>query len=158
MRKLAGVVLYCAVPLMFCLTAQAQVYKWVDANGVTQYSEKPPANGKAKELPLREAAPPAASASAKAGEPGKGADPAWKDQERAYKQRQAERDQTAAKAEKEKAARDAECARARARLSDLRTSGRVYNRGDNGERQYLSDQQRASLIADGQQEYNEHCN
>ncbi len=42
------------LPLLCCLllasaSASAQnVYKWKDANGVTQYSEKPPANQKAE--------------------------------------------------------------------------------------------------------------
>ncbi len=43
------------LPLLCCLllasaSASAQnVYKWKDANGVTQYSEKPPANQKAEQ-------------------------------------------------------------------------------------------------------------
>ena len=33
---------------LFSLTANAQVYKWVDANGVTHYSERPQNNAKAR--------------------------------------------------------------------------------------------------------------
>lgn len=104
------------------------------------------------ELPLREASPPSGNV------PSKAADPGWKEQERAYKQRQTERDQTAAKAEKEKTKLEVACARARARLTDLNTAGRVYETNDKGERQFLSDQQRNAAIAQSQQEYNQHCN
>ncbi|WP_148713734.1 DUF4124 domain-containing protein [Chitinolyticbacter meiyuanensis] len=34
-------------------TASAAVYKWVDENGVTQYSSEPPPNKKAKELKVQ---------------------------------------------------------------------------------------------------------
>lgn len=134
-----------------CAPALAQIYKWVDANGVTHYGEKPPETGKAKELQLHEASP-ASGSQAKAG------DPAWQDKERAFKQRQTEREQTAAKLEKDKAAREEECKRAHAQLADLRSSGRAYETNDKGERVFLSDEQRDAQIAAREQEYNQHCN
>jgi len=45
--------------LQFCLlaiafgSASAQVYKWVDENGVTHYGERPPQGRKASEVPYR---------------------------------------------------------------------------------------------------------
>ncbi|WP_282298493.1 MULTISPECIES: DUF4124 domain-containing protein [unclassified Stenotrophomonas] len=51
------------LPLLCCLllasaSASAQnVYKWKDANGVTQYSEKPPANQKAEQRRMDTRAP-----------------------------------------------------------------------------------------------------
>lgn len=34
--------------------AEAEIYKWVDGQGVTHYSEKPPASGRAKKFQLRQ--------------------------------------------------------------------------------------------------------
>jgi len=42
----------------FVTTMEARVYKWVDSEGVTQYSQSPPASGTAKEI----APPPLPSA------------------------------------------------------------------------------------------------
>ncbi len=41
----------------FAPAANAQVYKWVDANGVTHYGERPQGNAKAKPVELRDASP-----------------------------------------------------------------------------------------------------
>lgn len=137
----------CAV--LACAPALAQVYKWVDANGVTHYSEKPPENGQAKEVPLREASPassnpkPASSAS---------------EQERAFKQRQLAREQAEAKAEKDKAANDAQCKQLLSGLNTMRSVGRIASVNDKGEREYMTDEQRDALIASREQEYNQHCN
>ena len=43
------------------LSAHAAFYKWVDANGVTQYSQSPPASGHYQEM---RSSPPAAEANA----------------------------------------------------------------------------------------------
>ena len=53
-----------ALALCLALPASAQMYKWVDANGKVQYSDKPPpSNIKAEKLraPVRAAGAPAAS-------------------------------------------------------------------------------------------------
>ena len=57
-----------ALPLLCCLLlasapACAQtIYKWKDANGVTQYSEKPPANQKAEQRRITARDPAVAAA------------------------------------------------------------------------------------------------
>jgi hypothetical protein len=40
----------CLVVLLAAAPLQAQVYKWVDAKGVTHYSDKPPADAQAKPM------------------------------------------------------------------------------------------------------------
>ena len=65
-----------ALPLVCCLLLLAStsasagtVYKWKDANGVTQYSEKPPTGQKAEERQIQSRDPanrPAAAAAAPA--------------------------------------------------------------------------------------------
>ena len=67
------------LPLLCCLllasaSASAQnVYKWKDANGVTQYSEKPPANQKAEERRIS-TRDPVSTGAAKADAPAESAD------------------------------------------------------------------------------------
>jgi hypothetical protein len=49
-----------ALALAFCAgSAAAAIYKWVDENGVTQYSEKPPPGKKPAEVPIRSQPTPA---------------------------------------------------------------------------------------------------
>lgn len=150
MRKLALPICF-GVSLLFSCLAQAQVYKWVDAKGVTHYDEKPPENTKSKEVTLRNASPAGSAAPANAG------DPAWKEKERAFKQRQVERSEAEAKKAQDQAKLEGRCRQALANLSDMRAAGRVYARNDKGEREFLSDKDREGAIAARQEEYNQHC-
>jgi len=40
------------VAMLVAMPAWSQIYKWVDENGVTNYTNQPPPNGKAQELDL----------------------------------------------------------------------------------------------------------
>ncbi|MES2129660.1 MAG: DUF4124 domain-containing protein [Pseudomonadota bacterium] len=51
-------VIFVVLGLVLGAGAQAQVYKWVDAQGQVHYSGKPEASGKAKVSELKVAAPP----------------------------------------------------------------------------------------------------
>lgn len=66
----------------FAAPAHAELYKWVDAQGKTHYSDKPDGAGKAKvkEIPVDTAPTPAPAKS--------GDTPDWQKQEAAYRQRQ----------------------------------------------------------------------
>lgn len=135
-----------------CGSAHAQVYKWVDGNGQTHYDQKPPENVKSKEVQLHDGSvspgPPAAG----------GAD--WQEKERAFRQRQAQRDKTAAKDESDRKKgeqHDAACRGAKASLDIMRNARRVFDTDDNGERKYLDDDQRAARIAKREAEYNQNC-
>lgn len=74
----------CMLLLLAASSAQAQIYKWVDANGQTHYSEKKEEAGKAKtaEIKLREES---AAAPAK-----QNAVPDWQEQEKQFKLRQSQ--------------------------------------------------------------------
>lgn len=54
-----------AVALLVCAPASAQVYKWVDEEGVTHYTQQPPPGGKAQIINPNVASPevPAAASS-----------------------------------------------------------------------------------------------
>jgi hypothetical protein len=69
---LALAALPCALLLLSMPLAAQQVYKWKDANGVTQYGATPPAKGsyEAREIDNRQAAEPATQAPAQPEDPG----------------------------------------------------------------------------------------
>lgn len=162
-----------AIALALCtaLPASAQMYKWVDANGKVQYSDKPPpSNVKTEKLRAPSPAPSAPAASAFA--PGEAKGGAQKDaakagprtvaeQEQAFRKRQLD----AAKAQegdakKQTQARDKaeNCRRAKAALANLQLGGRQMRIDDKGERAFLDDQQIVQETAKAQQEAAAACN
>ena len=138
--------------LLGAMTAGAQIYKWVDAKGVTHYSEKPPADGKSKSVELREATPrstgPGAPAPASA---------SLKDQEIEFRKRQLVRDQAEANAAQEKAGRDAACKKSRAQLINLQNTSLMYNLNERGERVFMSAAERDASVARYEAEVNRNC-
>lgn len=71
--------------LAFCLlssSAQAEIYRWVDANGQTHYSERREDAGQAKAVELKGRPQPAPTQSANP------STPSWQEQERQFKERQ----------------------------------------------------------------------
>lgn len=129
----------------------AQVYKWVDSNGVTHYGESPPAASRSREVKLRDANPRADNAPQPAGAG------AYRDRELEFRKRQAERERAEAKVAEDKGNRDRECRAAANDLNDLRSSGRIYDLNEKGERIWMSDAQRDSAIAKREAEYNRRC-
>src|SRR5208282_5609131 len=66
-----------------CTSASAQLYRWVDANGVTQYSDKAPDQGKTKVTVIQPPPAPSSSQSAKQAD--------WQTQDLEFRKRQVER-------------------------------------------------------------------
>ena len=158
-RVLAVSVVACA-----CFTAQAQVYKWIDASGVTHYSEKPPENTKSKEVQLRNSAPAPAPVLPKDQKDAKDAKDAKDDRaltlqerERAFRQRQIVREQAEAKQARDRTEREAECKKMSVNLNDMRRTPVIYDLNDKGERVYKSDKQREEWLTAQQQEYDQKC-
>jgi hypothetical protein len=124
-------VLMCVVLLAWSTMASAVVYKWVDAQGKTQYGDRPPDGVHAEVvegLPATHgtraaSAPQAASASRAPDAP------------------------TAPSAVKKAvdtdvaATREKQCAEAQERYKKLIEGRHIYKTGDNGERVYLSSEQ-----------------
>jgi len=125
--------------------AAADIYKWVDANGVTQYGSTPPPGVQATRLGAPPAVDPAAASQAAAraresiAEAERGASQAAGEQAR----RQAERaaDQAGL------AERLRRCAAARQQLDVLTQGGPVFRFDAQGGRFYLPDAQRDGEIA-----------
>lgn len=145
--------------LLATATVAAQVYKWVDKDGQVQYTDTPPPPGVAKVEPKKIAkaspsatAPATASAAAVAGKPAETAKTAKDKAKDAAKEVEKRRKETidqnlkdddiarVAKANQER------CKGATAALLEFE-SGRPINRTkENGEREFVSDEERAASI------------
>lgn len=138
--------LFCLTALLSCaltLPCSAAIYKWVDENGVTHYSESPPPSQKAQEIKPVPSSSPAASKEKTA-----------EQLELEFRQRRLE----AAESDKKKAAdankvkhdaalRGEDCAAAHADLIHLQESVPFYSINARGEREYMPDAERPAEIA-----------
>ena len=149
-----------AFAMLAASAAQAQVYKCLDANGVTVYRQDPcPPSMKSGTMSKPSIAPPAAGKAGK-GDAKKGPlTPA--EQEQAFRQRQ----QDAAKASKEADAKaeqakikEQNCNNARQRLATYSLGGRISRVDANGERYYMEDSQIDSEKAKAQADISSMCN
>jgi hypothetical protein len=131
-----------ALTLLFLpLLAQAQMYKWVDENGHTQYSDRPPPSGVKSEqitkgrapgtAPAQPAAPAASAAPAKSNA---GAELEFR--KRQLSREEAQKDEE--KKQKEQQAKQENCDIAQARLKSLEDGGRLIKPSTTGERDYMS--------------------
>ncbi|HYP69018.1 MAG TPA: DUF4124 domain-containing protein [Thiobacillaceae bacterium] len=143
MMRTALLLLCLSVPL----TAAAQAYKWTDATGHVHYSDQPPSD---RVKAVKGAPAPDANAARQA----------LAEKDLAFKKRRAD----AAKA-KEKADKDAEaarvkqenCERARTTLATLDQNARTYTSDAYGQRNYMTEQQRADARANAQRFMAENC-
>lgn len=140
-----------------CMPAGAQLYKWVDANGRVQYSDRPPAGQQAQKIGRSgvgapphpaEAASPTDKAGATASAEGNAAPSAQPasvaEQEQAFRKRRMEKEeaqQKQAKLDAEKRARDAQCQQTRNYLKSVEGGRRIVRTNDKGEEEYLDDTQ-----------------
>ena len=133
-------------------SSYAQLYKWVDKDGRTRYSDRPPVGIQATPLsppPAPASASPAPAAGASAKDARKGPlTPA--EQEIEFRRRIKEAQEAAAKGEQAKREEDERkenCARARDMLGTLQSGERIARTDSKGERFYLDDAQRVQETA-----------
>jgi hypothetical protein len=131
-----------ALTLVFLpLLAQAQMYKWVDENGHTQYSDRPPPSGVKSEQITKGRTPgtaPAAPAQPAAAAPAGKSNAA---RELEFRKRQLSREEQQKddeKKQKEQQAKQENCDIAQARLKSLEDGGRIIKPSTTGEREYMS--------------------
>ena len=125
--------------------AGAELYKWVDEKGVTQYSEQPPPDGKAKKVELLPTGPVKAA-------------PDWRQQEMELRKRRAEKELAEEDARSpESARRRQNCQTARRQLDILKAPRPVYNLNDRGEKVWLEDKDRAAEIERWTEEASRYC-
>jgi hypothetical protein len=129
--------------IIFCLwlsspfSAVAEVYRWVDADGQVHYGERPPPQG-ARRIEL-----PATTESDL--EPDREAADRRARQQRlldAYEYERERKEAAAAEAARSRQADAARCADLQQRWRRLSFGGPVYYRRADGDRDYLSDEQR----------------
>ena len=154
-----------ASAMLVTVAAQAQVYKCLDANGVTVYRQDPCPPSMKRETMSKGGIPPAPTAPANAAKAGKGeakkGPPTAAEQEQAFRQRQ----QDAAKAAKEADERanqaklkEQNCNNARQRLATYTMGGRISRVDANGERYYMEDSQIEAEKARAQADVSQMCN
>jgi hypothetical protein len=131
------------------LPAQAEIYTWKDANGVTHYSDVKPDTEKAKVLRAgTQRDLPGTAPSTPDAKPATAPTPA--DTEDAFRKRRAEAAEAQAKADKER--RDAQtrkeaCDAAQNQLTALRNGERVARYNSAGEKEVIDDAAREAEIA-----------
>jgi hypothetical protein len=144
-------ILILAAALALAPAAQAQLYKYVDKNGKTVYSDQPPANAESKQIHVpasrAAAAPPAGPKSAV--ERDKELDKSRKE----VAEKQKKSDQAA-----ERAAQAAQrCAQLRTAHQTFADGGRIQKYNDKGERELMSDEEIESERARTRREMEEAC-
>jgi len=138
--------LLCFIPL----SANAGVYKWVDANGQTHFGDRPPAQAASSEVAVK-AAP--ASMDAGARERHQKMTEFLDQQQEERQARQAAN----AKAEEE-AERQADlCKELRARLKYLASVSTFYNINDQGERVYVNEAENTRIREDFREKVRSTC-
>lgn len=130
--------------------AQAAMYKWVDENGVTQYTQYPPPNRKVEVV-----APPPPPAEDPEG--------AQKKLEGLLKKQGEQHEATAtteeeqAKTVKQAKLREQNCQTARSNLEIITTGGRKRVIGADGVATYLTEEDRQARIDEAQKQIEEFC-
>jgi len=180
MKKLL-IACFC-MSLLMSTTAFAEVYKWKDKSGKTQYSDTPPLSnipyttlsGKKSAQPAQPAPAPdpnKAAEAAKSGAPAPGTpgapvnpnDPnASKNKvseelkEKAAKEAEAKKQQEE-KQQAEKQAKEQACKAARSRLAQFEQGGRIYRVNERGEREYYGDKEIAAEIENAKSDVAANC-
>jgi type IV secretory pathway VirB10-like protein len=131
------IALLCFGALSLAAAAEG-MYKWVDENGKTHYSDSPPPDDKkATKIDIKPT-PPSGPVTQQ---------PDWKQKELDQRTQHIQKEQAdkakSAKDEKEQAERHDRCVEARRRLNILQAGRPVFTVNDKGERIYLEDADRA---------------
>lgn len=134
---------------MICSHAMAEkLYKWVDENGVTQFSQQPPASDQYERMNVT--APPKLGSNMA---PAATAAPSESDTQNG------ETDAAVKKAEREQQAqREAQCAKLREDLTTLENNPRLGRTNDAGEMERIGEEERQAMIAKAREDLATYCN
>lgn len=145
--------------LLLPLMASAQMYKWKDKNGVTQYSDTPPPSMNVEELKLKNAPPKPAAKESEAAAKKSAPKPGDKlDQDATKRQVDAEnrkREEEAKEAERK--VREANCSSAKVNHNTYKQGGRIIKNDEAGARRYLGDEEIAKGLEDAKQSIEKNC-
>lgn len=138
--------------LFSAIAYSSQVYKWVDENGQTQFSQFPPANQQtqqAKQVNIK--VQPAADSGA-----------SQRLQEMRQKLLEDSVDRNTQSEQEKQDAKEAErmaenCKRAKQRLRDLENTGRIYKIKEDGEYHWYSEKEREDSIQKAREQITKYC-
>jgi hypothetical protein len=140
-------VIFCAVLMAWSTLASAVVYKWVDAQGKTQYGDRPPdgvhaevVEGLGRDSRPAVSPPPAAKAPTAPTAPVAASDV----------KKSVQNDVSTA--------REKQCTDAQERYKKLIEGRHIYKTGDNGERVYLSTQEIDEERVNAKKDIDDVCN
>lgn len=144
---------------LFALGSHAEVYKWVDSEGITHYSQQPPEAGEAQQIPVPR--PAAASApqdgdspsAAASEEPSASTEPREAELSEEIRAKRAEEDRKQAEADQQLAAA---CAKMRENLNTLRGHARVRIQ-ENGSTRVMTPEEQAKQIVDLEKQIQDNC-
>lgn len=142
--------LMAALTVLTCPGAYAAMYKWVDENGVTHYSQNPPPSGGAQEI----APPPPPASGAADVQSDLEARIKKLDEERAAREKQAEKDRQKAE---DDAIRAENCHKAQVALDILLSQPRVLITREDGTQERLTDEERQERIKQRRTQIDEFC-
>lgn len=146
MKRLAVIALAWALACVLAPLASAELYKYVDKNGKTVYSDQPPVNLDSKQMHV---APSAGAGPKSYVERDKELDKQRK--EASEKEKKSEQASAAAKAAEER------CNQAQANYKAYEEGGRLLKYNDKGEREYMTDEEIESARAKSKQQMDEAC-
>lgn len=146
---------------LLCLAwpAQAQLYKWVDANGRVQYSDRKPPDARQQTQEVKGTVSAVGSQPIGAGTasgPKTAAELDKEFQKRRDEQAEAQKKQQQAAVEQKQ--KSESCDAARRNLAALQSGQRIARYNKNGEQSFLDDAGRAQEIARSQQLVQANCN
>ena len=154
MKRIVGI----AVAIAFAPLASAQLWKYVDKDGKTVYTDQPPTNVQSKPVA---APPPPPTAPATAGSKGgtAGNKSALERDKDAEKSREAAKDAAKKQEEAAQKAKLAEerCTQARSALQQFTEGGRLMKYNEKGERVYMDDEEIAKGLQKARQETEQAC-
>lgn len=134
--------------------AHAQ-YSWIDAKGTRVFSDRPPPAGTPAGRILKAPHRPEAGANADSAPPAAGSpalpdapkQPSLADREADFRKRQTQRQEEEKKAQEDAARRQAMCSEEKRQEVQLTSGIRIAQMDVNGERSYMSDEERARRLA-----------
>jgi hypothetical protein len=131
------------------LSVEAQIYKWFDSDGNPVYGDKPPSDVRSKVTPVETVSPPKSTP----------ADVSWEEKERAFRQRMLLKQKEQAKEEQAAAEAQKACDAARESMRSLeRIYGRhAFRRDSQGERVYITDEERSATESKARESIEKYC-
>lgn len=130
-------------------TAGAQAYKWVDAQGKVHFSDTPPPDRPAAAIRIKPQMPEDPAAVARQRD--------WRTQLEESRTRNHAEEKQARSAESSRKTAELRCRAARRELDTLQRCRRIYRTGDDGQREYLADNDRPALLQRAQERVERVC-